>query len=141
MTFDLTKRVAVLEAVASKYNMKPLTLGSDDCVHMIAYGLNQYGLKTSLLKYGSYSTPAGAKRALLKAGFADLPEAVAGQGFWKLDAAALAWPGDIIALKAETGDDVALAWMASNGRAFGFWNGCAQYFQPLAIEAAWRVAP
>ena len=61
------------------------------------------------------------------------------QGFVEI-APSFAWACDIIALKAEGTDDVALAFMASNGRGFGFWNGRAQFFQPLAFEAAWRVA-
>lgn len=129
----------MIEAVAAKYNGRPMALGSDDCVHMVAFGLKELGLKISLLKYGSYETEAGARRALKKAGFTNLTEAVSAQGFVKLDAPALAWPGDIIAMKSEDGGDVALAFMASGGRAFGFWNGAAQYFQPLAFEAAWRV--
>lgn len=137
--FDLNKRIEVLDAIVSRYDGKPFELGDNDCVHMIAYGLNKYGLKKGIVKYGSYSTEAGARRALRKAGFSSLIEAVRGQGFWELDAPAMAWPGDIIAMQGVDSDDVALAWMASNGRAFGFLNGVAQFLQPLAIEAAWRV--
>lgn len=137
--FDMTERVRVIEAVAKKYSGKPFALGTDDCVHMISFGLKEYGIKSSLLKYGSYTSPVSARRALKKAGFNSLIDAVPAQGFVELDAPALAWPGDIIAMPPEGDDDVALAWMASNGRAFGFWNGHAQYFQPLAFRAAWRV--
>jgi len=139
MQFDIEKRVKVVEAVAEKYQGRPLVLGSDDCVHMVGFGLKEYGLKVSLLKYGSYETPAGARRALKKAGFKSLRDAVPAQGFVEISPS-MAWPGDIIAMKSEDDEDVALAFMASNGRAFGFWAGHAQYFQPLAFEAAWRVS-
>lgn len=138
--FDLNQRVDVVNAVSEKYYGKEFALGSNDCVHMIAHGLREYGLKSSLHRFGSYSTPAGARRALKRAGYDSLIEAVRDQGFFELDGAAMAWPGDIIAMKAEDDDGVALAWMASNGRAFGFWNGIGQYFQPHEFEAAWRVA-
>lgn len=138
--FDIEKRVQVIEAVAAKYTGRPLVLGSDDCVHMIAFGLKEYGIKTGLSKYGDYTTPAGARRALRKAGYMSLTEAVSGHGFFELDAPAMAWPGDIIAMPSDDDEHQALAWMASNGRAFGNWNGIFQYFQPLAFKAAWRVA-
>jgi hypothetical protein len=136
--FSIEQRVKMLGEVAERYQGKPFDLGSDDCVHMITFGLKQLGLKVSLMKHGSYNTPAGARRALKKAGFNSLLEAVPAQGFVEI-APSMAWPGDIIAMKAKDDEDVALAFMGSNGRAFGFWNDHAQYFQPLAFEAAWRV--
>lgn len=127
--------------MVERYDGRELVLGSDDCVHMISYGLHLLGCKkSSLVKAGSYKTEAGALRALRRAGYANLKEAVAGQGFFELDAPAFAWPCDILAMKAVGTDDVALAFMASNGRGFGFFDGKAQFFQPLAIETAWRVA-
>lgn len=137
--FDLNKRIEVMSAVSSKYDGVDFELGTDnDCAHMIAYGLKQYGLKCSIDKYGTYRTEAGARSRLRKAGFSSLMEAVDAQGFFRLESAALAWPGDIIAFKGDN-DDVALAWMMSNGRAFGFMDGKAKFVQPLSIEAAWRV--
>lgn len=137
--FDLNKRTDVVSAVADKYTGREFSLGSDDCVHMIAFGLREYDIKTSLHKFGSYSTPAGARRALKRAGYDSLIEAVRGHGFFELEGASFAWPGDIIALKAEDSEDVALAWLASGGRAFGFWRGIGQFFQPHEFVAAWRV--
>jgi hypothetical protein len=137
--FDLQQRTTMLEEVVKKYSGTKFELGSDDCVHMINYGLQQLGRPVNLIKLGSYSTPAGARRAMRKAGYASLREAVTGQGFFELDAPAMAWPGDIIAMPSVEGEDVALAFMASNGRAFGFWQDTAQFFQPLAFETAWRI--
>lgn len=139
MAFTLEQRVAMVNAVRDKYDNQDFVLGSMDCVHMINYGLGQLERAVNLIKLGSYSTPAGARRALRKAGFASLREAVTGQGFYELDAPSMAWPGDILALPPAEDEDVALAWMASNGRAFGFWQGKAQFFQPIAFETAWRL--
>ena len=129
-----------MSAVRDKYNGCSFELGSEnDCAHMIAFGLKRYGLKCSIDKYGSYSTEAGARARLHKAGFSSLADAVDGLGLFRLESAAFAWPGDIIAFKSDD-DDIALAWMMSNGRAFGFFAGVAQFVQPLSIETAWRVA-
>ncbi len=137
--FDLAKRTEVVSAVATKYDHAPFELGTEnDCVHMIDFGLKEYGIKTSLSRRGSYSTEAQARRAMKRAGFDSLADAVDAEGFMRLESAATAWPGDIIAFKGDNGD-IALAWMASEGRAFGFLNGYAQFVQPIQIEAAWRV--
>lgn len=138
--FDLNKRTEVVSAVAAKYDGQTFELGTEfDCAHMIDFGLNLYGLKTSLARRGSYSTEKQARRALLRAGFNSLADAVDAEGFHRLDAPALAWPGDIIGFRGDN-DDIALAWMANEGRAFGFLDGIAKFVTPHKIEAAWRVA-
>lgn len=137
--FDIPKRTEVISKVAAKYDGKPFELGSEfDCVHMIDFGLREYGIKSSLPTRGSYHSETSAARALKRAGFSSLADAMDGEGFVRLDSPAFAWVGDILGLKGDNGD-IALVWMASEGRAFGFLDGVAQFVQPKQIEFAWRV--
>lgn len=137
----LDLRVEAIAAVAERFEGKPLDLGKDDCIHMIAFGLKAMKVKTKtkLNKLGSYATAAGALRALRRSGFDSLRDAISGQGLKEI-APAFALPGDIIAMPAKEGEEVALAFAASGGRAFAFWNGKAQFVQPLEYVTAWRVA-
>jgi hypothetical protein len=139
MKNPMIRRIEAVEATIARFQGKPLKYGRDDCVRMSAFVLRKLGVKTPLLKAGTYSSEISARRAMKKMGFATLPEAVDAVGLPQI-APALALPGDILALKADHGDDVALAVAVGNGRALGFWEGAGvcTVFQPLAFETAWR---
>lgn len=140
MTNPMIRRVAAVEATLARFQGRPLKFGRDDCVRMAAFTLRKLGVKTPLLKAGSYSSATGARRALKSMGFSDLNEAVDALDLPRI-APASALPGDIISIRAAGGDAVALVVAVGNGRVLGFWEaaGVCTVFQPLEYDAAWRV--
>lgn len=135
------ERVEAMRLVAERFEGKALELGKDDCIHMIAFGLKAMDVRTKdkLNKLGPYSTAAGARRALRRSGHASLVDAISAQGFEQISPS-MVWEGDILALPANEGEEPALAFAFSGGRAFAFWNGRAQTIQPHEYVTAWRVA-
>lgn len=138
MVSPLVRRVAAVEATIARFKDKPLTLGKDDCVRMAAFALRKQGVKASLLKAGSYSSEAGARRVMVRLGYASLADALDSLGLPRI-APAMALPGDILSMRSPAGD-VALVVAVGNGRVLGFWEsaGVCTVFQPLEYDAAWR---
>ncbi|SFS42172.1 DUF6950 family protein [Brevundimonas viscosa] len=135
----MIRRVEAVQATIDRFRDKPLKLGTDDCVRMAAFALRKQGVRASLLKAGSYSSEAGARRVMKRLGYETLAEAVDALGLPRI-APAMALPGDILTLPAADGSDLALAVAVGNGRVLGFWEaaGVCTVFQPLRYDAAWR---
>lgn len=138
MTSPLGRRVEAVEATIARFKDKPLKLGTDDCVRMAAFVLRKQGVKASLLKAGTYSSEAGARRVMQRLGYKSVSDALDALGLPRI-APAMALPGDILSLPGADGD-VALVVAVGNGRVLGFWEavGVCAVFQPLEYGAAWR---
>ena len=132
----MPRRVAAVEATIARFEGRPLKYGRDDCTRMVAFALRRLGVRTPLLKAGSYSSALGAAKAMKRMGFDTLDQAVDAIGLPRI-APAMCLPGDIIALPAEQ-HGVALMLAVGNGRAFGYFDGRFQVGQPLMFDAAWR---
>lgn len=96
--------------------------GEVDCCRIVAFHVRKLGYKPNLASFGTYSSERGAIRALLRQGFASPGEALVAGGLTELRgedgrvAYAQALVGDIIGLRAASGDWPALAVLMSNGR-------------------------
>lgn len=128
------------QATVDRFNGLPLTYGKDDCVRMSAFCLRQLGVKASLLKAGAYKSELGAARALKRAGYDTLSDAVDALGLPRI-APAMCLPGDLMALPSDDPDRIGLAVALGNGRVLAFWEGAGSVctvVQPLIYAHAWR---
>lgn len=134
----MPRRVAAVEATIARFDGRPLKYGRDDCTRMVAFCLRKLGVRTPLLKAGSYSSALGAAKALKRLGYTTLDQAVDALGLPRIPPATCL-PGDILALPAE-GGQIALCIAVGNGRALGFWEtaGVCTVIQPTAYVTAWR---
>lgn len=113
-------------------------MGESDCVRRAAYAIRQRGHRVSLAKLGTYSTLAGAVRAMKKQGYGSLIEALDGQGFARI-APARRWPGDVVALPSDDAFGCSLAVALSDGNVLSSINEVCMVVRPLQMLAAWRV--
>lgn len=137
----LVRRTEITQATLDRFRDRPLRYGSADCVQMAAAHLKAMGHRVLLSKGGRYQTAIGALRALRRAGFASLTEALDGQHLERI-APAAAWTGDIIAIPADEGAKLeALGIALGNGRVLAWHPDLpgAGVLQPLQYLAAWRV--
>jgi hypothetical protein len=136
---ELHRRVQAAQSTLDLYLGKPLEWGRFDCARMAAHTLKALGRKAPLARFGAYSSAVGAIRALRRAGFTDLGQAVDSFGLLRIPPAS-ALPADIIGLAAED-LPMSLAVALSNGRVLGFHadHEGAVVMQPTAYLAAWRA--
>lgn len=135
----MTRRVAAAQATLDRFQGRPFAFGKDDCARMVLFHLRQIGLKPRIAKAGSYSTLLGARRALARAGFATLAEAVDAQGLLRIPPAA-AVVGDLLMMPG-VDDFGALAVALGNGRVIAWHEDAAGacVCQPVAFVTAWSV--
>lgn len=137
MTNPMIRRIAAVDATIARFNGKPLKYGKDDCARMASFCLRKLGVRTPILKAGTYSSAVGAARAMKRMGVKDLIEGVDLLGLPRI-APATALPGDIVALEGPYG--AALTVAIGNGRVLGFYeevSACA-VLQPKEFLVAWR---
>lgn len=135
----MVRRVAAAQATLDRFKDRPFAFGSDDCARMAVFHLRQLGFKPRIAKAGSYSTLLGARRALARAGFATLADAVDAQGLLRIPPAAAA-VGDLLMVPGV--DDLgALAVALGNGRVLMWHEDAigACVCQPLEFVASWSV--
>lgn len=150
---ELVRRVAATQAVHDRFIEQPLIWGRFDCARMAAAIAKALGHKVRLSAFGQYKTEAGAKAALARRGYADLPEAIDAMGFKRI-APAAALPGDVIGflpqVNPQTGSPpspfTSLCIYIGNGRVLGFHEGTGlcHVMQPDFLSAeqppiAWRL--
>jgi hypothetical protein len=136
----LIHRQQAAQATVDRFSGKPLAYGRDDCVRMSAFCLKQLGVKASLLKAGTYKSELGAARALKRAGYDTLSDAVDALGLPRI-APAMCLPGDLMALPSDDPARIGLAVALGNGRVLAFWEGAGSVctvVQPLIYAHAWR---
>lgn len=136
----MIRRQQAAQAAVDRFKGVPFELGKNDCVRLAAFVLRKMGHRPQLGKAGTYSTGAGALRALRRAGFDSLAQAVDGLGLERI-APAAALPADIVMIPGEAPLDGALTVAVGNGRVLGFHEdaGGGEILQPVAFLGAWRV--
>lgn len=130
------------QATLDRFQDVPHTWGRFDCAKMVAFHLRQLGYRVGISKAGVYSTPLGAKRALVRLGWPTLSHALDEVLQLPRIGFASVIVGDVLQLPSEDGMD-ALAIALGNGRALGYHPDVAGavVVQPIEITAAWRVVP
>lgn len=138
-TSPLVARVATTQATFDRFKDAPFKLGKNDCARMVAFHLRAMGVRVRLAKAGSYTTALAARRALKRAGFASLSDALDCHGLLRVPPAS-AMVGDVVALPAAD-DFGALTISLGNGRVLGYHEAAegAVAMQPSEFVAAWRV--
>ncbi len=136
----MVRRQRAAQAVVDRFLHTVLAFGERDCIRLGATALREMGRPAGLTRAGSYSTLLGATRAMKRAGFADLVEAVDAQGLERI-APAAALPADLVMLPAEAPFGGALTMAVGNGRVIGWHDDVdtAEILQPIAYIAAWRL--
>lgn len=140
MTTDLEQRRTIAQAALDTYRDQPFTPGKFDCVRLAAFVLRERGHKPRLGRGGSYKTMLGGYRALRRAGFETLAEALDSLGLMRIPPAA-ALPCDIILIPGPAPYDGVLQVAVGNGRTIGYHEDLdgAEVLQPVEFIAAWRV--
>lgn len=142
---DMRKRALATQATLDRFQGVAFEWGKHDCVRMAVFHLRQTGRRPRIAKAGSYTSALSARRALSRAGFSTLAEAVDAQGLAPIPPAA-AVAGDIVELRSDAEQDGtaigALAICLGNGRLLGFVpeadHRCV-VFQPSEMVRAWRA--
>ena len=137
---EMIRRQQAAQAAVDRFKGQPWQLGKNDCVRMAAFVLRKMGHRPQLGKAGTYSTGAGALRALKRAGFDTLAEALDALGLERIPPAA-ARVADIVMIPAGEPFDGALTIAVGNGRVLGFHenSSAAEVLQPVEVIAAWRL--
>jgi hypothetical protein len=137
---EMVRRQKAAQATVNRFKGAPFAYGRNDCVRMAVFVLRQMGHRPHLGRAGTYSSARGAVRALKRAGFASLAEAMDGQHLARI-APAAALPGDLVMIPAEAPFDGALTVAVGNGRVLGYHQDLdgADILQPVQYLAAWRL--
>ena len=111
-------------------------------MRLAAFVLRRLGHRPQLGKAGTYRSELGAVRALKRAGYVNLADALDDLGLPRI-APAEALPCDIIMLPGEGSFGGALNIVVGNGRVLGYHQDLpgADVLQPTEFVAAWRVRP
>jgi hypothetical protein len=136
----MVRRQQAAQAAVDRFKGEPWQLGKNDCVRLAAFVLRRMGHHPQLGKAGTYTTGAGAMRALKRAGFDSLGAALDALGLERI-APAAARVADIVMIPGEAPLDGALTIAVGNGRVLGFHEdmAVAEILQPVAFIGAWRV--
>ena len=136
----MIRRQQAAQAAVDRFKGQPWELGKNDCVRMAALVLRKMGHKPQLGKAGSYTTGPGALRALNRAGFTSLADALDALGLERI-APAAARVADIIMVPGEAPLDGALTIAVGNGRVLGFHEdlAAAEILHPVEFVGAWRL--
>ncbi len=134
---DLERRVAGAQALLADWIAAPFRWGERDCARLAHAALLQRGRSSQLEDAQRYTSPAGSVRALRRLGYADLEQALDGQGLDRIPPAATL-PLDLVALPAEDGAP-ALCVALGNGRVLGFHTDQARVLAPRRFLTAWRT--
>lgn len=141
---SLHRRVTAATATLEHFKGRPFEWGKVDCVKVAAWHLRHLGHRVSGLgKAGTYRTALSARRALARAGFASVEEALQSMGLTSI-APAAALPGDLFVSAGSEGMD-AVGVVAGNGAVLGFHeDDLASGLQAIRIDditavRAWRA--
>jgi hypothetical protein len=136
----LERRADAAQATLAHFRDQPFVLGRHDCARLVNFHLRAIGRPLKHGKAGSYETVLGARRALRRLGFADLPSLM--DAHFDRIAPAAALVADVVALPAEHPLG-SLTVALGNGRVLGWHEDVpgAAVLQPEAFVAAWRILP
>jgi len=132
-------RVQAVEACIERFAGKPYEPGKRDCAIMAAHLLHQFGIKVSVLKGATYKSEAGALRAMRRAGFNNILEAVDSLGLTRI-APARAMVGDLVGMPSACAFGCSLAVSIGNRRLLGIYGDVFQVVEPHQYQTAWRVS-
>lgn len=137
---DWDQRLKAAQSCVDRFKGQPFAWGQNDCVRLVAHALRERGFRPRLLGAGRYSTEMGALKAMRRAGFSDLLEAMDAQGFARI-APAATWPGDVVAMPGEGtfGGGLCVRTMGVGLEGIGFVEGEGHVVKLLDPIAAWRV--
>jgi hypothetical protein len=137
---EMIRRQQAAQAAVDRFKGQPWQLGKNDCVRLAAFVLRKMGHKPQLGKAGTYTTGAGALRALNRAGFSGLAEALDALGLERI-APAAARVADIIMIPGDPTLGGALTIAVGNGRVLGFHEDLesAEIMHPIQFLGAWRL--
>ena len=136
----LVRRTEITQATLDRFIGRAFAWGQADCAQLAAFHLRAMGHKVLLSKAGRYRSALGAAKALKRAGFANLTEALDAHGLEQI-APASALPGDIIAIPHDPKQPEALMIVLTNGRVLGWVDDVegAAVLQPVQYLRGWRV--
>lgn len=139
---SLLQRHAVTAETLKRWQGRAFAWGTADCARLVLCHLKRCGARPVLGKAGTWRSAVGAARALERAGFARLADALDAVPLARI-APAAAMQGDIVALPSEDRFD-ALGIVLGNGRVLSWIEGGEDHgctvLQPLAPPlVAWRV--
>lgn len=134
---EIIQRVQAVQTAIDDHFEKPLDFKVHDCIRLVQTTMTVMG-HDSITKGHSYSSETGAKRALLKAGFSNLVEAIDSLGLRRI-APAEALGADVLAYEADSFGGFCLGVAMGDGQALAYADGvCKQ--GPVALASfAWRV--
>ena len=127
------------QACIDRFAGKAYEPGKRDCAILAAHLLHQFGIKVPALKGCTYKTEAGALRAMRRAGFNNIMEAVDSLGLERI-APARARTGDLIGMPSACAFGCSLAVSIGNGRLLGVYGDTFHVVEPHQFKTAWRVA-
>jgi hypothetical protein len=111
-------RIAAARAAQARFRGGPLVWGRTDCVRILAFTMRHMRSPMSLARAGSYSSAAGAAKALLRAGHDTLEDGLDARGLTRITPAR-AVPADVLAMPA--GGALSALWIVlGNGSALGY---------------------
>lgn len=135
----MVRRRDAAQATLDKFQGQPFKWGVRDCARLAAFHLRLMGYQVKMPPSGSYGSLLGARKALAKAGYDDLPAALDALGLRRIPPAAAA-VGDLIQWPSEN-ELAALGVVLGNGRMLAYHPEAkgAAVLQPVQFVAAWRV--
>lgn len=132
-------RVRAAQATVDAFRDKPLKWGQTDCGRLAGFVLREMGHSPRLARFGRYSSPAGALKALRGQKFNDLPDVLDAMGLDRIPPA-MALPGDILGVPGE--GMTALAVVLGNNNAIAFAEDQVCRIGKIKVfdgVSAWRV--
>lgn len=142
---ELEARVKAAQATLDAFRERPFDPGTYDCAKMAKFHARLMGCPVKgIAKAGGYKTILGMKRALRRLDCASIGDLADRQRGWLHIAPAEAWPGDIIELEGDDGEDGIgmLAVRLTNGRCAGYHEAVetgVAVMQPEIFGRAWRL--
>lgn len=142
MTPEIIRRITTAQKSIDQFLNQPFAWGSNDCVRLIDFTLQNAGLKSHLTKVAAYNDYRTARLAMRKAGVSKL-ETYLDKHFERI-APATALPCDIICYEGHRENPKDKPWKAlglhvGGSRIIGFANGICDSAPDIVAEIAWRV--
>ncbi|MGT2515663.1 DUF6950 family protein [Sphingomonas panni] len=137
---EAVRRQQAATLTVARFRGAALVYGKNDCVRLGAFVLRKMGHKVKLAQAGSYKSMRGARRALDRAGYATIADALDAMGLQRIPPAA-ALPADLVLIPGEGPFGGSLTMALGNGRVLGYHEDVvgADVLQPTEFVAAWRV--
>lgn len=136
---NLATRVAATNRTIAKYRNKPFDWDGETCLHLARTQLRNMGQRPPSIP--RFYSAIGAKRAMVKAGYADMAAIFDGLGLQRIPPAQML-VGDIAVLPGEDGFDAIV--ICAGGKLLGWHGSDMSKLQPIAdamasATGAWRL--